>query len=166
MVSPAPARLTGAICLGAAGRIALFAFSVCFTKRTVARCGAMVYMGGSSIIGGLLALPVFFALSDKTFMQAVDPISRAIPSMTYFVLVATAFAYWVYYIGLSKTSAFHASMAFMLKPVLACALAQLAVATGLIASERPMNAWTYAGAALIIVAMLLAQLSARKVAHK
>ena len=144
----------------------LFAFSVCFTKRTVARCGAMVYMGGSSIIGGLLALPVFFALSDKTFMQAVEPISRAIPSMTYFVLVATAFAYWVYYIGLSKTSAFHASMAFMLKPVLACALAQLAVATGLIASERPMNAWTYAGATLIIVAMLLAQLSARKVAHK
>lgn len=140
----------------------LFAFSVCFTKRTVARCGAMVFMGGSSIIGGLLALPVFIMLSSKTFAQALEPVSQALPSLAYLAVVATAFAYWVYYLGLSKTSAFHASMAFMLKPVLACLLAQVSVATGLIASEKPMNAWTYAGATLIVIAMLIAQICAKR----
>lgn len=140
----------------------LFALSVCFTKRTIARTGAMVYMGGSSLLGSLMAVPVFFCLSSHGFVEAIKPMGDAFWSMAYFVVIATAFAYTVYYFGLARTSAFHASMAFMLKPVLACLLARIAAATGFISSEKPMNAWTYTGTALIVVAMFLAQLAARK----
>ncbi len=139
----------------------LFALSVCYTRRCISRYGAMVYMGGTSIAGGLLALPVFFLLSDKTFMQAIEPMTRAPWSMAYYVIVATAFAYYMYYMGIAMTSAFHASMAFMLKPVLACIFAQLAVITNLIASESSMNAWTISGMILVVAAMLLTKIKPR-----
>ena len=140
----------------------LFALSVCYTKKTIAKTGAMVYMGGSSLIGGLLALPMFFIISDLSFGAAIAPMKDAIFEMSYMVFIATALAYCLYYTGISCTSAFHASMAFMLKPVLACVFSQLANVCGILSSERAMNAWTITGTVLIVVAMCLAQLCKAK----
>lgn len=136
----------------------LFAISVCFTKRTIAKCGAMVFMGGSSLMGSLLSLPMFFLLSSHGFMEAIRPMQSAWTAMGYMVVIATAIAYCFYYTGISCTSAFHSSMVFMLKPVLACVLAMVAHRIGILSSERPMNTATITGTALIVVAMCIAQL--------
>lgn len=151
-------KALGLMCVAAM----LFALSVCYTKLHVARCGPMVYMGGSSLLGGLMALPLFFILSEHTFVEAIAPMGKAYLGMAYFVFVATAFAYYLYYTGIACTSAFHASMAFMLKPVLACVLAQLASATGWLPSESRMNAATISGTVLIVIAMLMAQIMMRR----
>jgi len=136
----------------------LFALGVCITKRVIARYGTMVYMGGSSIMGCFLVLPLFFMLSKLSFMEAIEPMKDAWTGMAYMVCIATALGYILYYYGISCTSAFHASMAFMLKPVLACLLGLLASHTGFIKSESAMNAYTITGAVLIVSAMLMAQI--------
>lgn len=137
----------------------LFAIGVCFTRRVVARYGAMVYMGFSALLGSVLTLPFFFCLSKRTFMEALQPMADAWQGMAFLVVVATAIAYIFYYTGIAYSSAFHASMAFMLKPVLACVLAYIASKTGYVTSETSMNVYTICGVILIVSAMCIAQFS-------
>ncbi|NLG15466.1 MAG: EamA family transporter [Lentisphaerae bacterium] len=136
----------------------LFALSVCFTKRVVSKYGAMVYMGGSSLIGGFLSLPLVFLTSSKGIVAEFGKVWDALPEMTYMVVVATALAYVFYYSGIAATSAYIGSMAFFLKPPLACIFAQIARVTGLLKNEKMMNAWTISGTVLIVIAMCLAVL--------
>lgn len=136
----------------------LFALSVCFTKRVVSKYGAMVYMGGSSLIGGLLSVPLVFLTSRRGIVAELGEAWNALPEMAYMVIIATALAYVLYYSGIAATSAYIGSMAFFLKPVLACIFAQIARVTGLLKNEKMMNAWTISGTVLIVIAMCLAVL--------
>ena len=67
-----------------------------------------------------------------------------------------------YYSGIAGTSAYVGSMAFFMKPVLACVLAQVARKTGLLPGEKMMNIWTLSGTALIFIAMCLTVIRAKK----
>ena len=124
-----------------------FAVSVCFTKRVVARYGATLFMGMSSIFGALLILPVAFTRVAPAY--AIEQIGIAFWPMCYMVLVGTTLAYALYYYGLAGSSTFAASMAFFLKPVLACLLARWYLG-------NRMNLWTLSGTAIILVAVALA----------
>ncbi|MBO4512305.1 MAG: EamA family transporter, partial [Victivallales bacterium] len=113
-----------------------FAVSVCFTKRVVARYGATLFMGMSSIFGALLILPVAFTRVSPSY--AIQQIGIAFWPMCYMVFIGTTLAYALYYYGLAGSSTFAASMAFFLKPVLACLLARWYLG-------NRMNVWTLSG---------------------
>ena len=140
----------------------LFALSVCFTKKVVSKYGAMLYMGGSSLIGGLLSFPLIFLTTKHSLAFEFSQVTKALPEMAYMVIIATALAYVFYYSGIAGTSAYVGSMAFFLKPVLACIFAQVARETGLLRNEKMMNAWTISGTVLIFIAMCLTVLRGKK----
>lgn len=129
------------MCLSASA----FSLSICITKRVVARYGAMLFMGCSSFIGGLLTLPVVLIRRPENVMAEIMSV---LPLLLYMALIVTALAYFLYYYGLSHCSAFKASMVFFLKPVFACYLSWL------ILGEK-LNVWTFSGTALIIFSLSL-----------
>lgn len=122
-----------------------FSLSICITKRVVARYGAMLFMGCSSLIGSLLTLPMVIIRRPE---NAMAEILSVVPLLLYMALIVTALAYFLYYYGLSHCTAFKASMVFFLKPVFACYLSWL------ILGEK-LNAWTLTGTALIIFSLSL-----------
>ena len=124
-----------------------FAVSVCYTRRVVARYGAVLFMGMSSIFGALLIFPVAFTRVAPAY--AIQQIGIAFWPMCYMVFIGTMLAYALYYYGLAGSSTFAASMAFFLKPVLACLLARWYLG-------NRMNVWTLSGTAIILVAVALA----------
>ena len=123
----------------------LFAASVCITKRVVKKYGAMFFMGMTSLFGALITLPFAFAVNGGL---QLDAIQQALPSMCYMVLAGTMLGYLFYYYGLSGVSAFKASMAFFMKPGLACIFAWIYLG-------NKMNAWTISGTIIIFLAMCL-----------
>ena len=70
--------------------------------------------------------------------------------MCYMVLIGTTLAYFLYYYGLSGVSASKASIAFFMKPVLACIFASI-----YFYPKTQMNAWTITGTVIIVLAMSL-----------
>lgn len=127
------------------GAALLFAASVCVTKRVVKKYGTMFFMGMSSLFGALITLPFAFWINGGL---QIDAIQQAFLPMCYMVLVGTMLGYLFYYYGLSGVSAFKASMAFFMKPGLACIFAWLYLG-------NKMNAWTISGTVIIFLAMLL-----------
>ena len=127
------------------GAALLFAASVCVTKRVVKKYGTMFFMGMSSLFGSLITLPFAFWINGGL---QIDAIQQAFLPMCYMVLVGTMLGYLFYYYGLSGVSAFKASMAFFMKPGLACIFAWLYLG-------NKMNAWTISGTVIIFLAMLL-----------
>ncbi len=127
------------------GAAFLFASSVCITKKYVSKYGSMLFMGLTSVFGSLITLP--FAIIVNGGLQ-LDGMMKALPSMSYMVLIGTTLAYLLYYYGLSGASAFKASMAFFLKPCLACIFAWIYL-------KNSMNAWTITGTVIIVLAMCL-----------
>lgn len=132
---------------------ALFACSVCISRRIIPRYGPMVTMGGSALFGSLMVLP--FGLWHSQVPIGPELV-KAIWPVTYLVLGGTAAGYGLYYYGLARTSAYRASVSFFLKPVLATVLAVV------IRHER-LNAYTIGGTALVLVGLILALLSGRVV---
>lgn len=138
----------------------LFGISVCITRRVVKNYGAMLFMGASSLIGALVTFPIMIVaamaaenigITEALRMTTVEQwheIIKALPSMSYMVFIGTALAYWLYYVGISGVSAFKASMAFFLKPGLACIFAWFYL-------HNVMNAWTICGTVLLFCAMLM-----------
>ncbi len=129
-----------------------FAYSVCLTRKVVNKYGATLFMGMSSLVGSLFILPVALA---KLEGNLADEMLKAWPDLLYIVLIGTALAYLLYYIGLKRISAFVASMVFFLKPGLACILAWL------IRGER-MNTWTFSGTLIVFMALCLTLMNNRK----
>ena len=127
------------------GAALLFAASVCVTKRVVKKYGTMFFMGMSSLFGAIITLPFAFWVNGGL---QIDAIQQAFLPMCYMVLVGTMLGYLFYYYGLSGVSAFKASMAFFMKPGLACIFAWLYLG-------NKMNAWTISGTVIIFLAMLL-----------
>lgn len=122
-----------------------FGVSVCITRRVVKKYGAMLFMGASSLLGAFMTLPLaLYFMPDNSIAE----IRKAFPEMCYMVFVGTTLSYVLYYYGLSGLSAFKASMAFFLKPVLACILAYFY-------AGEVMNAWTIGGTVLIVLAMCM-----------
>ncbi|HOG50058.1 MAG TPA: EamA family transporter [Lentisphaeria bacterium] len=120
-----------------------FSFSVCYARRYGAKYGPMLFMGASSLIGGLLTLPLaWWRRAEDTCAE----LGAVIPEMFYMVFICTTLAYYLFYIGIAKTTAFGASMSFFLKPVLACIFAWILLG-------EQMNAWTISGTAMIMVGM-------------
>ncbi|MCX5851760.1 MAG: DMT family transporter [Deltaproteobacteria bacterium] len=123
----------------------LFAMSVCISKRFVARYGAMVLMGYSSLFGSLLLLPfVAFHISPDSLRTLRD----AWVPVLYLSVIGTTVAYVLYYHGLLNTSAQMGGMIFFLKPVLASLLAVAILG-------ESVNTWMLAGMALIISGVAL-----------
>jgi len=129
-----------------------FAYSVCLTRKVVNKYGATFFMGISSLLGSLFILPMALARLEGNL---ADEILKAWPELLYIVLIGTALAYLLYYIGLKRISAFVASMVFFLKPGLACILAWL------IRGEK-MNTWTFSGTLVVFMALCLTLINNRK----
>lgn len=120
-----------------------FSFSVCYARRNAAKYGPMLFMGASSLIGGLLTLPMaWWRRTEDTYTE----IGAVIPEMLYMILVCTTLAYYLLYFGIARTTAFGASMSFFMKPALACMFAWILLG-------EQMNAWTIGGTAMIMVGM-------------
>lgn len=100
----------------------LFALSICISRRVIARYGVFLLMGASALFGSLIVCP--FALLSLTH-HGVSGLAVAWGPVLYVSLAGTALAYGLYYFGLSRGTAFQASMTFFLKPVLASFLAFL-----------------------------------------
>ncbi len=129
-----------------------FAYSVCLTRKVVNKYGATFFMGISSLLGSLFILPMALARLEGNL---ADEMLKAWPELLYIVLIGTALAYLLYYIGLKRISAFVASMAFFLKPGLACILAWI------IRGEK-MNTWTFSGTLIVFMALCLTLINNRK----
>ena len=120
-----------------------FALSVCITRRVVARYGAGLLMGLSSLFGALLVLPLCFW---KTRPGELASCMTGWKELAFVILVGTVMGYFLYYYSMKFISAYLASMTFLLKPIFACLLA-----CGL-AGEH-MNGWTVAGTLVIICSL-------------
>jgi len=129
-----------------------FAYSVCLTRKVVNHYGATFFMGISSLLGSLFILPMAVLNLQGNL---ADEMLKAWPELLYIVLIGTALAYLLYYLGLKRVSAFIASMVFFLKPGLACILAWV------VRGEK-MNAWTFSGTLIILMALCLTLMNNRK----
>jgi len=99
-----------------------FALSICISRRVIAKYGVFLLMGASALAGSLMVLP--FAWVSVAHHGLGGMVSAWAPVL-YIALAGTALAYPLYYYGLSRGTAFQASMPFFLKPVLASLLALL-----------------------------------------
>lgn len=110
--------------LAALGVMALaalfFALSVCISRRVILRYGVFTLMGYTALFGSLMVLPLAVISVGR---HGFDGLAAAWFPVLYVALGGTALAYGLYYLGIARTSAFQASMAFFLKPVLASLLA-------------------------------------------
>ncbi len=125
-----------------------FAISICFSRRVVARYGALRLLGFSALFGSIMLLPPTIFILWKTGCSGIWETRWLV---TYHALVGTVLAYGLYYWGLAKTSAYRASLSFFLKPVLASFLAALLL------GER-INAYMIVGTTFIISGLALAVL--------
>ncbi len=123
----------------------LFALSTCFSRRVVARYGALVLMGFSSLAGSLILFPL--AVMRLEMADLSHLIGASVPIL-YVTLMGTSLAYFLYYYGLLNTSAQRGAMIFFLKPVLASLLAVW------ILSET-INPYMLGGIVLILSALFL-----------
>lgn len=162
-------RKWGGVCLGAAGvfcfayesgvfswtsitglflmvlSASLFALSTCISRRVVARYGALVLMGFSSLMGSLILLPLVVIRAEMDGLTGM--IDASLPIL-YVTLCGTSLAYFLYYYGLMKTSAQRGAMIFFLKPVLASLLAVWILG-------ETINAYMIAGIILILSGLFL-----------
>lgn len=123
----------------------LFALSTCISRRVVARYGALVLMGFSSLMGSLIILPLAFLRLEMDGLSGV--FGAALPIL-YVTLFGTSLAYFLYYYGLMKTSAQRGAMIFFLKPVLASLLAVWILG-------ETINPYMMGGIVLILSALFL-----------
>lgn len=131
-----------------------FALSVCITRRVVARYGAGMLMGVSSLIGSLLVLPMAFWKYQPGELASCLVGWR---ELSFVILIGTIVGYLFYYGSMKYISAYLASMTFLLKPIFACLLGCC------IASEK-MNVWTITGTVVIVCSLLVTSLPARHAA--
>ena len=138
-------QVLGSICVMCCSAF-LFGVSVCITRKVVKRYGAMLFMGMSSLIGSIITLPIaLFTMNENV----IERMHATVWPMCYMVLIGTTLAYFLYYYGLSGVSASKASIAFFMKPVLACIFASIYF------PNNKMNAWTITGTIIIVLAMSL-----------
>ena len=129
-----------------------FGVSVCITRKVVKKYGAMLFMGMSSLIGSIITLPIaLFTMNEGV----IDRMHATFWPMCYMVLIGTTLAYFLYYYGLSGVSASKASIAFFMKPVLACIFARIYL-------HNVMNVWTITGTVIIVLAMSLTLIKEKK----
>jgi drug/metabolite transporter (DMT)-like permease len=123
----------------------LFALSTCISRRVVARYGALVLMGFSSLMGSLILLPLAFLRLEMDGLSGM--IDASFPIL-YVTLFGTSLAYFLYYYGLMKTSAQRGAVIFFVKPVLASLLAVLILG-------ETINPYMMGGIVLILSALVL-----------
>lgn len=120
-----------------------FGMSICIARRFVNRYGALRFMGMSALMGSLVLLPVAVVRVHAT---GVRGIGEAWVSVLYISVIGTAVAYFFYYWGLARTSAYSGAMAFFLKPVLASVLAVLIL-------HEHINVYMMVGTGLIVAGL-------------
>lgn len=123
----------------------LFALSTCISRRVVARYGALVLMGFSSLAGSLILFPL---AAMRLEMAGLSHLIGASLPILYVTLMGTSLAYFLYYYGLLNTSAQRGAMIFFLKPVLASLMAVWILG-------ETINPYMLAGIILIISALFL-----------
>jgi drug/metabolite transporter (DMT)-like permease len=128
-----------------------FAIGICVSRRIMPRYGPLLTMGISSLFGSLVVLPVGLW---RSVVPVVPELVKALLPVLYVTLAGTALAYGLYYYGLSRTSAYRASVTFFLKPVVATVLA-------ILLRGEHVNAYTLGGTGLILVGLLLALLGGK-----
>jgi drug/metabolite transporter (DMT)-like permease len=128
-----------------------FALSICISKRVIPAYGPMLLMGFSAATGSLLLAPWAWVSLARDGTQSL--VNAWLP-LLYIAVLGTAVAYALYYFGIMKTSANGGSMAFFLKPVLACVLAAI------ILGEH-INLPMIVGAVLIISGVCVVMLPVR-----
>ena len=128
-----------------------FALSVCITRRVVARYGAGLLMGVSSLIGSMLVLPMAFWKYQPGELASCLVGWR---ELAFVILVGTIVGYLLYYGSMKYISAYLASMTFLLKPIFACLL-------GCCIAGEKMNVWTITGTVVIVCSLMVTSLPAR-----
>ncbi|MDX9745894.1 MAG: DMT family transporter [Syntrophales bacterium] len=123
----------------------LFSLSTCISRRVVARYGALVLMGFSSLAGSLILFPLALMRIEITGLQQI--MDASVP-IFYITLMGTSLAYYLYYYGLLNTSAQRGGMIFFLKPVLASLLAVWVLG-------ETINSYMLGGIILILAALFL-----------
>ncbi|NLB56404.1 MAG: DMT family transporter [Lentisphaerae bacterium] len=129
-----------------------FALSVCISKRYISRLGVYVMMGGSSIFGSLMVLPIALMGIAGTGPAGII---EAWKPLLYICVIGTAGGYGFYYYGILNTTVFRASTTFFVKPVLAAVLAYIPLGD-------KFNLYTLVGMAVIIFSLFLSILPDRK----
>jgi len=127
------------------GAAVSFALSICISRRHVGRYGPVAFMGFSSFFGSVFVLPLGLWRGGSAGFAAM---AEGWLLVGYIVVFGTAVAYGAYYFGLSRTSAYEASMSFFMKPVLASALSVVLL-------RESLNVWTVSGTALIVGGLFL-----------
>lgn len=122
-----------------------FALSICISRRIIARYGAFILMGFSALFGSAMVLPLGIALGPQDCLAGF---ARAWVPVLYVTFAGTTLAYALYYYGLKHCTAFQASMMFFLKPVLASAIAALALG-------EHINSFMVFGGVLIILGLAI-----------
>lgn len=127
---------------------ALFAVSICISKRIMPKYGAMVVMGFSGLFGSLFLLPM---IAMQFQPSVLTELVKGWQMVLYLSVVGTALAYGLYYYGIHNTTAQGGSMSFFLKPVVASVLAVLI-------RHEIINRYMIAGTSLILVGLFLAEI--------
>jgi drug/metabolite transporter (DMT)-like permease len=123
-----------------------FAVGICLSRRIIPRYGPWLTMGFSSLFASAIVLPVGIWRSTAPILPEL---AKAWLPVLYVAIAGTALAYGLYYYGLARTSAYGASLAFFLKPLVATGLAVILV------GER-LNPYTIGGTGLVLAGLLLA----------
>jgi drug/metabolite transporter (DMT)-like permease len=120
--------------------------SICFSRRTVARYGAVMLMGFSALFGSLFILPlVWLNITSQEFTH----LRNAWLPLLYLALPGTAVAYALYYFGFLNIPAQKGSMTFFIKPALASLLAVLLL-------HEKINGYMISGTILILLGLAFA----------
>jgi drug/metabolite transporter (DMT)-like permease len=123
-----------------------FALSICISRRTVARYGAVMLMGFSALFGSLFILPLVWL--NITFRELVN-LRNVWQPLLYLALPGTTLAYALYYFGFLNVPAQKGSMTFFLKPALASLLATLLL-------HEKINVYMLSGTTLILLGLAFA----------
>ncbi|OPY90230.1 MAG: putative DMT superfamily transporter inner membrane protein [Syntrophus sp. PtaU1.Bin208] len=120
-----------------------FALSICISRRTVSRYGAVMLMGFSALFGSLFILPVVWVRFTPDTLARLGDVWLPV---LYLALPGTALAYALYYFGFLNIPAQKGSMTFFIKPALASVLAALLL-------HEEINGYMLAGTALILLGL-------------
>ena len=129
-----------------------FALSICIVKRVMARYGATLLMGFSSLFGSLLLFPL---VVFRGMRYGLGGLSQAWIPVLYITLMGTTLAYILYYFGLLNTPVQRGSMTFFLKPVMASVLAVIALG-------ETINRYMLVGTVLILFGLFVVMVTRKR----
>ncbi|WP_089912479.1 EamA family transporter [Lentzea albida] len=149
LVLRAGARLDGPGVAAALGGAAVTAVAIVLTKRWVSPASSLATTGWQLVAGGILLVPLTFALEDVPAITA-----RNAAGYTYLAIFGGAVAYVVWFNGIRLLKATQVTFLGLLTPVVAAVV-------GWAALGQELTALQLVGAVVVLAAMTVAQTRTR-----